>query len=267
MTETTDIALFKKQLNIMDLQNWMQGFEQVDCPITHNFADHTYVREMFMPAGTVVLGKRHRYETTNILMQGEISIFMGRDMPVERMKAPKIFKSKPFVKKLIYSHTDVIMCNVHAAETDDIEKIEADVIITEEEFKQLDITDYRSFLDENKLCDDEIRQHVENKEDQVQMPDGEYKFHISKSSIEGSGTFATDTIAAGETIGPSKIGTKRTPLGRYGNHAFNPNAKMVFIDGDVYLKAIDKIAKGHEITTSYRDTSKLFENSKIEVIQ
>lgn len=138
---------FKKQLTIIDLQNTLAKFEQVDCPLAHNFADGTYVRQMFMPKDTIVIGKRHRYETCNILLLGEVSVFMGRDKPVQKLKAPYVFNSSPYSKKLLYSHTDVIFANVHPVNTTDLEDIEADVIITEEEFMALDVGNENKEID------------------------------------------------------------------------------------------------------------------------
>lgn len=133
-----DLEIFKKQLSLVNLENAMLGFDQVDCLITHHFAEQTYVREMLMPKDTIVIGKRHRYEGINILLSGKVSVFVGRDKPVQHLEAPAIFVTDPYRKKLLYSHTDVRFCNVHKVDGHDLEEIEKDVIITEEEFQALE---------------------------------------------------------------------------------------------------------------------------------
>ena len=132
-----DLEVFKKQLALIDIEKAFLTQDQVDCPLEHHFAGQTYVREMFMPADTIVIGKRHRYEGINILLQGRVSIYMGHDLPVKHIEAPAIFVSEQYRKKMLYSHTDVRFCNVHCVTTQDLEKIEEDVIITEQEFEAI----------------------------------------------------------------------------------------------------------------------------------
>lgn len=133
-----DIELFKKEMSLVDLEQVFLDLDQVECPIAHHFAGQTYVREMFMPAGTLVVGKRHRYEGLNILLEGKVSIFVDRDQPVMHLEGPAIIKTEAFRKKLLYSHTDVRFCNLHKVDTQDLAEIEADVIITETEFQNFD---------------------------------------------------------------------------------------------------------------------------------
>ena len=98
------------------------GQEQVPCPVTHHFGGGQYVRETLFPAGTVVIGKYHRFDTVNILLQGTISL-VNTDGTLKTIRAPQIIISKPGVK-CGYAHDDVIWCNIHATEETDLEKIE-----------------------------------------------------------------------------------------------------------------------------------------------
>jgi len=129
-----EVSLFEKAIDLADIEAEMRKHEEVDCPISHNFSPGVYVRTMFIPAGTLIMGKRHRHETCNILSQGEISIYMGKDTPAVRLVAPCIFNSMPGTKKLGFAHTDVIFSNVHPTNETDVEKIECEVIIPEQEY-------------------------------------------------------------------------------------------------------------------------------------
>ena len=55
-----EIELFKRKLSLVELENALRSFEQVDAPVTHNFADGVYVRELLIPKDSLIIGKRHR---------------------------------------------------------------------------------------------------------------------------------------------------------------------------------------------------------------
>ena len=132
--EEKDLTIFKKQLSLVDLEKELLKLPQIEAPVTHNFADGVYIRELFIPKDSLIIGKRHRYETCNIVLKGDLSIYMGQDIPVKRIKAPCIFNSKPGTKKMAYTHEDTIFVNVHPTKETDLEKIENEFIISEEEF-------------------------------------------------------------------------------------------------------------------------------------
>jgi len=135
--ESIDIEVFKGQLQLDNLAKEMARYDQVDCPVKHNFAPGIYVRELFIPEDTFIMGKRHRHETCNILLKGEMSLYMGPNIPAKKIFEPLIFNSKPFVKKLAYTHTDCIFLNIHPTDKKDLEKIEDEFIITDAEYKEL----------------------------------------------------------------------------------------------------------------------------------
>lgn len=137
MSENQEVELFKRKLNLIDLENYLRDYEQAEIPIVHEFMGGVYVRSIFVPKGTLIIGKRHRLETCNLLLVGEISIYMGEKIPVKRMKGPTFFKSEPFAKKMGYAHTDLIFINLHPTESKDLEEIEKQFIIPEEEYLQL----------------------------------------------------------------------------------------------------------------------------------
>ena len=137
--EEFDIDIFKDQLSLVALENELLNMEQVETTLEHSFSPGIYVRQLFIPAGALIIGKRHRYETCNMLLKGELSLYMGPNRPAKKISAPCVFNSKPLVKKMGYAHTDVIFANVHPTNETDLEKIEEEFIITEEEYDALEI--------------------------------------------------------------------------------------------------------------------------------
>jgi hypothetical protein len=79
--------------------------------------------------------------------------------------------------------------------------------------------------------------------------------YVTQSSeIHGQGNFATQAIAAGDAIGLLVDKGIGTPLIRYTNHSFTPNAKAertAYMD--ISAIALRDIAAGEEITIDYRD--------------
>lgn len=129
--------LFSQELDMNRLEEYLNTLPPVDAPVSHHFSEGVYTRTIFIPKDTLILGKRHRFETCNILLEGEISIYMGKDQPVVRLKAPCIFNSKPFVRKLGYAHTDVLFSNIHPTKEHDIDVIEQEFIMPETDFIEM----------------------------------------------------------------------------------------------------------------------------------
>jgi hypothetical protein len=112
-------------------------------PVKHSFADGCYVREIFNPAGELLVTKIHKKEHPFFLMKGKMSILT--EDGVKHIQAPHHGITKPGTKRIIYTHTDCVFITVHATNKTDVAEIENEVIakdfndpaISLEEFKQL----------------------------------------------------------------------------------------------------------------------------------
>jgi hypothetical protein len=101
--------------------------DQVECPVQHHFAPGVYLREIFMPAGTVVIGKIHKTEHFNIIERGLCSI-VHDDGRHEYLCAPMTFVSKAGVQKVLYIHEDTVWKTIHVTEETDLKKLEVMLI-------------------------------------------------------------------------------------------------------------------------------------------
>lgn len=97
---------------------------EVDLPVTHHFSLDVYAREMFIPKGTVLTGKIHKFENLNIMSKGELSILM-EDGSVKRVKAPFTVVSPPGTRRVAYAHEDTIWTTIHGTPLTDLEEIES----------------------------------------------------------------------------------------------------------------------------------------------
>lgn len=103
---------------------------QVDCPVTHRFADGIYIREILMPADTFVIGKIHATNHFNEVISGECRVITPASNKAETHKAGDIFVSEAGVQKVVYCLTDVVWRTVHLnpTNTQDLDVIESFVI-------------------------------------------------------------------------------------------------------------------------------------------
>jgi len=85
---------------------------QVECPVTHNFAPDIYIREIFMPADTVVIGHKHLTEHFNVILKGKCRVMIG-DV-VEELTAPCTFVSGAGSQKIVNVLEDCIWQTVHS---------------------------------------------------------------------------------------------------------------------------------------------------------
>lgn len=235
---------------IAEVESAMLTIPQVEVPIVNHFSKDVYAREMFVPRGTFLVGKIHKYQNLNIISKGEVS-FISIDGAV-RVKAPHTFVGSPGAKRVIYAHEDTVWTTIHGTDETNVSRIEDEFIATDYEDFYLH-TD-RTFEDVCMVLgasENQIKQISENEADQIPFP-SPCNVKVHKSSIHGMGLFAKIAFYRDELIAPARIGGKRTPAGRFTNHASFQNAKMVLNDkGDVDLVAIAFIEPGDEIVTDY----------------
>lgn len=105
----------------------MGALPQVDCPLKHYFAPGVYIREITMPAGSIVIGKIHKTEHFNIIQKGCVTLH-GEDGSHEMLTGPLTFVSKAGVQKVLYIHEDTVWSTVHLTENRDLESLESELI-------------------------------------------------------------------------------------------------------------------------------------------
>lgn len=249
---------------------------QVECPLTHTFGPGVYMREVVIPAGSLVIGHHHNYEHTNIMLCGHVTS-INEDGSTTDFVAPMMYIGKPG-RKVLYVHADTVWLNVFSTDETDVEALEArlltksDTWFANEAVKktvnllmlQSDHNDYHQALGEFGITHEAAYAIATDESDMIPLPFGSYKMSVSDSSIHGRGLFATSPIAPGELISPARIDGKRTIAGRFTNHSSRPNARMVACDnGDIVLVATADIAGAHggqvgqEITINYREALSL----------
>jgi hypothetical protein len=128
-----DLAIFNDAPDLMALEKAFRNLPQCDVQFIHHFSDGVYVRERRAKADTLIVGKRHRFATCSILLEGELSVYDGEK--VTRYQAPHIFNSIAGAKRMTYSHTDTTFITIHPTALTDLDEIEKEFIVPEEEFE------------------------------------------------------------------------------------------------------------------------------------
>lgn len=123
------------------------------CPLKHSFADGIYVREIFIPAGTLIVGKIHKHSHPNFLMQGKVSVLTEEG--VKHLEAPLSMVSPAGTKRVVYAHTDTVWITVHRTKKQNLKKIEKEIIAkdyAEIDFQtiQMEESTFLTFVEEAK---------------------------------------------------------------------------------------------------------------------
>jgi len=268
-----EMAAFKvgnaEQMDRLEVQ--MLALPQTVCSVRHLFTPGQYTREVTIPAGSYIVGHKHRHPHLNIFTEGS-GVMVMCDGRHQELQAPFVFVGQPG-RKCGYARTEVVWLNVFATDERDIEKLEEMFFDKSEEFVEAQSrvkvgvdplllthqrSDYEAVLAEFGV-DEATAQAISETDDLIPFPFGTYKIKTGVSAIAGKGIIATADIAANEIIAPARVDGKRTPAGRYTNLSPTPNAKMVNAGNRILLVAIKPISgcpggfDGEEVTVNYRD--------------
>lgn len=109
-------------------------------PLKHSFSPGIYVREIFIPADTILTGKIHKHAHPNFLMEGEVEVFTEAG-GMETLVAPVSMISKSGTKRVVKTLTNTRWITVHHNPNNltDVSKLE-ELIIAK------DYTEYEKFI-------------------------------------------------------------------------------------------------------------------------
>ena len=106
------------------------------CPLKHSFVDGIYIREIFMPAGTVCVGKIHRHKHPNFLVKGKVTV-VTEEGGIEELQAPLFMISSAGTQRAVYVHEDTTWITIHHNPNNltDLDKLEE--LIIAKSYKEL----------------------------------------------------------------------------------------------------------------------------------
>ena len=135
-----EIALAEEK--ILSIDGALKGKEiEKLCPLTHSYGDGCYIRQIFMPKGTLITSKIHKITHPYFVMTGKASI--ATEDGIETIQAPYQGITQAGTKRALYIHEDMIWITVHVTNETDLDKIEEEIIAK-------DFNEYDSLLDSLK---------------------------------------------------------------------------------------------------------------------
>lgn len=102
-------------------------YPQTEMPVTHHFSPGVYVREIYMAAGTIVIGHRHKTEHLNVVLTGSAIVYC--EGITEQITAPFIFKSGVDAQKVLYIQEAMRWATIHPTHETDLKVLEEELII------------------------------------------------------------------------------------------------------------------------------------------
>lgn len=114
------------------------ALEQTHCPLSHRFEQGLYIREIIIPAGSLIIGRVHRHGHVCQLLEGSLFL-IHREGHREAFQAPSQILTLPGYQMVVYAVTDVRAQTVHPNPSDerDISRLEADIFESAESVKTL----------------------------------------------------------------------------------------------------------------------------------
>lgn len=115
---------------LVELEAMLRQMPPADMPVTNHFSHGVYGRELFIPAGTVLTGKIHKFSCMNVLLSGEIAVLTNDG--VKRVTAGFVEVSPPGTKRVGYAITDTRWLTIHGTHEKDVAQIEQEFIAQDE---------------------------------------------------------------------------------------------------------------------------------------
>lgn len=131
---------------ILELKDTMLALpgEHMEMPVTHHVSDGLYTRTLFIPKGSVLVGKIHRKSCINIVASGDITVLT--ETGCARVKAGYTVQSPAGIMKVGYAHEDTVFINVFRTDEIDIDKIENEIACESFEALAAPVTEIKEVL-------------------------------------------------------------------------------------------------------------------------
>jgi hypothetical protein len=206
---------------------------QAAMPVIHHFGPGIYMRELHIPADTFAIGRKHRFEHTNILLEGMIVLLDEHDDGVGSIVSAPAIWTAPAGQKKVYVVTDAVWLNVFSTNETDPYALEC-MLVEQDETEPT--------VQHNMPVPWKTEQNTMRYSSIVT---------VRPSPIHGMGVFLTFPVNDGDIIADAER------YESYLNHSQQPNAALRIIDGRTWIVAIKDIegciggGPGTELTINY----------------
>jgi quercetin dioxygenase-like cupin family protein len=121
-----DLPNYVSREQVERLQKQMAVMPQAELVTEHQFSVGMYMRKLYRPAGTLIVGKVHKEPHFFLCAKGEIIAWTENGM--KRLQAGDVVESKAGTKRVTLAVTDAIGITIHRTDKTDLDEIEAELI-------------------------------------------------------------------------------------------------------------------------------------------
>jgi hypothetical protein len=126
MKVTYSLPKLGMRQKVQALQNAISELPQYEPETKHTFHAGMYCREVWRPAGVIVVGKVHKKEHFYLIVSGTVAI--TTDEGVKSVTGPTLLCSKPGTKRAVYAETDALCMTFHVVDAKTIEDAEQELV-------------------------------------------------------------------------------------------------------------------------------------------
>lgn len=126
MKVTYSLPVLGMRQKVQTLQNVISQLPQYEPETKHTFHAGMYCREVWRPAGVIIVGKVHKKEHFYLIVSGTVAI--TTDEGVKSVTGPTLLCSKPGTKRAVYAETDALCMTFHVVDAKTIEDAEQELV-------------------------------------------------------------------------------------------------------------------------------------------
>lgn len=93
-------------------------------PLKHRFTPGMYVREIFMPAGSIITTQIHKTEHPFVISKGRCLVYLNHEHTWKELAAPHTGITYPGTRRILFILEDTIWTTFHPTELTDLWEIE-----------------------------------------------------------------------------------------------------------------------------------------------
>lgn len=108
------------------LQDEISKYPQYEPPTEHVFHGGMYCRQVWRPAGCLIVGKVHKKEHFYMIVSGTVKV--TTDDGVQTITGPMLLCSNPGTKRAVYAETDALCMTFHRVESNTVEEVESELV-------------------------------------------------------------------------------------------------------------------------------------------
>jgi len=102
---------------------------QLHLPLVHRFTPGLYIRQIFMPAGSVVVSRVHKTAHPFVVSQGRAAVW-SEDTGVQELAAPFTGITTPGTRRVLVIYEDCVWTTFHPTNETDLDKLQEELTTT-----------------------------------------------------------------------------------------------------------------------------------------